>query len=103
MKALLRLKNGRISLSNCSEVKYMKDKTMLFQIESKDSKEVQKVLKEVYRSLKERGYNPTDQIVGYLISGDLGYISSYQDARRKMQSLDRSKVVEVLLDNFLRG
>ena len=76
---------------------------MLFQIESKDSKEVQKVLKEVYRSLKERGYNPTDQIVGYLISGDLGYISSYQDARRKMQSLDRSKVVEVLLDNFLRG
>mgnify|MGYP002549566542 FL=1 len=81
----------------------MKDKTMLFQIESKDSKEVQRVLKEVYRSLKERGYNPTDQIVGYLISGDLGYISSYQDARRKMQSLDRSKVVEVLLDNFLRG
>lgn len=75
----------------------MKDKTMLFQIESKNSKEVQKVLKEVYLSLKERGYNPTDQIVGYLISGDLGYISSYQDARRKMQSLDRSKVVEVLL------
>ena len=63
----------------------MKDKTMLFQIESKNSKEVQKVLKEVYLSLKERGYNPTDQIVGYLISGDLGYISSYQDARRKMQ------------------
>ena len=62
----------------------MKDKTMLFQIESKNSKEVQKVLKEVYLSLKERGYNPTDQIVGYLISGDLGYISSYQDARRKM-------------------
>ena len=81
----------------------MKDKTMLFQIESKNSKEVQKILKEVYLSLKERGYNPTDQIVGYLISGDLGYISSYQDARRKMQSLDRSKVVEVLLDNFLRG
>ena len=81
----------------------MKDNTRLFQIESKDSKEVQKVLKEVYLSLKERGYNPTDQIVGYLISGDLGYISSYQDARRKMQSLDRSKVVEVLLDNFLRG
>ena len=72
----------------------MKDKTMLFQIESKNSKEVQKVLKEVYLSLKERGYNPTDQIVGYLISGDLGYISSYQDARRKMQSLDRSKLLK---------
>ena len=91
-------------LRNCSEVKYiMNDKTMLFQIESKDTKEVQKILKEVYLSLRERGYNPIDQIVGYLISGDLGYISSYQDARRKMQSLDRSKVVEVLLTNLLKG
>ena len=76
---------------------------MLFQIESKDTKEVQKILKEVYLSLRERGYNPIDQIVGYLISGDLGYISSYQDARRKMQSLDRSKVVEDLLTNLLKG
>ena len=81
----------------------MNDKTMLFQIESKDTKEVQKILKEVYLSLRERGYNPIDQIVGYLISGDLGYISSYQDARRKMQSLDRRKVVEVLLTNLLKG
>ena len=81
----------------------MNDKTMLFQIESKDTKEVQKILKEVYLSLRERGYNPIDQIVGYLISGDLGYISSYQDARRKMQSLDRSKVVEDLLTNLLKG
>ena len=81
----------------------MNDKTMLFQIESKDTKEVQKILKEVYLSLRERGYNPIDQIVGYLISGDLGYISSYQGARRKMQSLDRSKVVEVLLTNLLKG
>ena len=81
----------------------MNDKTMIFQIESKDTKEVQKILKEVYLSLRERGYNPIDQIVGYLISGDLGYISSYQDARRKMQSLDRSKVVEVLLTNLLKG
>ena len=81
----------------------MNDKTMLFQIESKDTKEVQKILKEVYLSLRERGYNPIDQIVGYLISGDVGYISSYQDARRKMQSLDRSKVVEVLLTNLLKG
>ena len=79
----------------------MKDKTMLFQLKPSKDKEVQKVLKEVFLSLKERGYNPIDQIVGYLISGDLGYISSYQDARRKMQSLDRSKVVEVLLSSFI--
>ena len=79
----------------------MDDKTMLFELKPTKEKEIQKKLKEVYSSLKERGYNPIDQIVGYLISGDLGYISSYQEARRKMQSLDRSKVVETLLVHFL--
>ena len=77
------------------------DTTMLFQLKKDPDLEVKRLLKEIYLSLKERGYNPTDQIVGYLISGDLGYISSYQDARRKMQSLDRSRVIEVLLTSFL--
>ena len=77
------------------------DTTMLFQWKKDPDLEVKRLLKEIYLSLKERGYNPTDQIVGYLISGDLGYISSYQDARRKMQSLDRSRVIEVLLTSFL--
>ena len=45
-------------------------------------------LREIYDALEERGYNPTNQIVGYLISGDLGYISSHKDARKKMQSMD---------------
>lgn len=79
----------------------MSDKTILFHLQSPKEKEVRTILKEVYQSLEERGYQPTNQIVGYLISGDLGYISSYQDARRKMQSLDRSKVIEVLLTDFI--
>ncbi len=78
------------------------DKTMLFELENSKAKEVHQVLKEVYQSLNERGYNPINQIVGYLISGDLGYISSYQEARVKMQRLDRSKIMEVLLTDFLR-
>ncbi len=77
------------------------DQTMLFHLETNQDKEVHRVLKEVYASLKERGYNPVNQIVGYLISGDLGYISSYQDARRKMQALDRSKIIEVLLTDVI--
>ena len=77
------------------------DQTMLFHLETNQDKEVHRVLKEVYGSLKERGYNPVNQIVGYLISGDLGYISSYQDARRKMQALDRSKIIEVLLTDVI--
>ena len=79
----------------------MDDKTRLFKLVSNDQAKVHKTLLEVYYSLKERGYNPIDQIVGYLISGDLGYISSYQDARSKIKTIDRSKIVEVLLTSML--
>lgn len=79
----------------------MDDKTRLFKLVSNDQAKVHKTLLEVYNSLKERGYNPVDQIVGYLISGDLGYISSYQDARSKIKTIDRSKIVEVLLTSML--
>ena len=77
------------------------DKTMMFQLVNTDAAKAKEVLKEVYQSLKERGYNPVNQLVGYLISGDLGYISSYQDARRKIQAFDRSKLLEVLLTSFI--
>ena len=79
----------------------MDDKTRLFKLVSNDQAKVHKTLLEVYNSLKERGYNPTNQIVGYLITGDLGYISSYQDARSKIRTLDRSKIIEVLLTSML--
>ena len=58
------------------------------------------VIKEVVDILSERGYNPINQIVGYLMSGDPGYISSYKDARKKIQQVDRAKIIEVLLNNF---
>ena len=79
----------------------MDDKTRLFKLVSNDQAKVHKTLLEVYNSLKERGYNPIDQIVGYLISVDLGYISSYQDARSKIKTIDRSKIVEILLTSML--
>ncbi len=77
-----------------------KDKTSLFDIKKLDTKQTKDTLKEVYDSLEERGYNPTNQIVGYLISGDPGYISSYNDARTKIKEIDRAKIVEILLDSF---
>ena len=76
------------------------DKTNLYEVIDIDVIETKKMLNEVYLALKERGYNPTNQLVGYLISGDPGYISSYKDARKKIQKVDRSKIIEVLLDNF---
>ena len=61
------------------------------------------ILKEVVEILSERGYNPINQIVGYLMSGDPGYISSYKDARNKIQEVDRSKIVEILLGDFRKN
>ena len=79
------------------------EQTSLFNIEELNTEMIRVTLKEVYDSLDERGYNPTNQIVGYLISGDPGYISSYKDARNKIQELDRAKIVEILLDEFQKN
>lgn len=77
-----------------------REQTSLFDIKELDTELVRTTLRDVYESLKERGYNPTNQIVGYLISGDPGYISSYKDARNKIQEIDRAKIVEILLQEF---
>lgn len=76
------------------------EQTSLFDIAQIDTELVRETISSVYKSLEERGYNPTNQIVGYLISGDPGYISSYQDARNKIQEIDRAKIVEILLTEF---
>ncbi len=76
------------------------ENTSLFKIIDTDVLETKRILQEVYAALEERGYNPTNQLVGYLISGDPGYISSYKDARKKIQTIDRTKILEVLLENF---
>lgn len=79
------------------------EQTSLFTLSEIDTELTRKVLKEVYNSLQERGYNPTNQIVGYLISGDPGYISSYKDARSKIQEIDRATIVEILLKEFQKN
>ncbi len=76
--------------------------TRLFNVEELETTLVEKTLKEIYDALEERGYNPINQLVGYLISGDPGYISSYKDSRKKITSLDRAKIIETLLKNYIR-
>ena len=61
---------------------------------------IKTTLQKICEDLDERGYNSIKQIVAYLISGDPGYISSYKDARKKIQTIERTKIIEVLLDNF---
>ena len=78
------------------------ENTSLFSVQELDTEMTRVTLKEVYAALEERGYNPINQIVGYLISGDPGYISSYKDARNKIQEIDRAKIVEILLKEFYK-
>lgn len=59
------------------------------------------ILGEVYNSLKEKGYNPIDQIVGYLISGDPTYITNYNGARALVRKLERYEILEEVLKDYL--
>lgn len=79
----------------------MEEKTTLFDVDLLKKENVSRTLDEVYEALKERGYNPINQIVGYIISGDPGYISSYKDSRKKIVSLDRSELVALILEDYL--
>lgn len=62
---------------------------------------IEKTISEVAQILEERGYNPINQIVGYLMSGDPGYISSHKEARKKILEHDQAKILEVMVRKFL--
>jgi len=62
---------------------------------------ITETLSYVNNALNEKGYNGISQIVGYLMSGDLGYISSYKEARNKISKIDRSALLEVVLKKYL--
>ena len=78
------------------------DTTFLFDVSEIDNVLIEETLKDVFNSLEEKGYNPINQIVGYLISGDPGYISSYNDSRKKICKLERTQIVEFLLRNYMQ-
>lgn len=79
------------------------DKTSLFNVNEIKKASITVTLNEVFEALEEKGYNPVNQMVGYLISGDPGYISSYNDARDKITTLDRSEIVAVILNEYLKN
>ena len=67
-----------------------------------DIDKIKSVLLEVYESLDKAKYDPISQIVGYLESGDPGYVASFDDARKKIISLDRNLLIEIMLKEFLK-
>lgn len=77
------------------------DKTMSFQVEREDNTRTKEILKEVYEALSEKGYNPINQIVGYILSGDPTYITSYNDARNKIRTIERDELLEKMVKNYI--
>ncbi len=78
-----------------------RERTGVFQLGDLTASGVQDILMFVYRALEERGYNPVDQIVGYLLSGDPTYITSHGDARKVIRQVDRLLLLEELVKAYV--
>ena len=77
------------------------NETVQFNVDKEDVNEIQNILLSVYAALKEKGYNPVNQIVGYILSGDPTYITSYNNARSMIRKLERDELLEELVKNYL--
>lgn len=77
------------------------DETVRFDADSNKKEEIAETLRVVYESLEEKGYNPINQIVGYLLSGDPAYIPRYKEARNKIRRHERDEVMEELVKSYL--
>lgn len=77
------------------------DKTMNFEVERDNSIKAKEILKEVYGALSEKGYNPVNQIVGYILSGDPTYITSHKNARNLIRQIERDELLERMVKNYI--
>ncbi len=79
----------------------MTDKTIQFSITDDHEKELREILVAVYNALVEKGYNPTSQLVGYILSEDPTYITTHNNARSLIRKIDRDELLQVLLKSYL--
>lgn len=79
----------------------MNDATAVFSVHNEKDQEIKQILKEVYDALKEKGYNPINQIVGYILSEDPTYITTHNGARNKIRRLDRDDILQSVLKYYL--
>ena len=77
------------------------DKTLSFKVEKDKSVRAKEILKQVYQALVEKGYNPINQIVGYILSGDPTYITNYKNARNKIRQIERDELLESMVIKYI--
>ena len=79
------------------------DMTMTFSFDDNHDADIRKTMLVVYDALKEKGYNPINQIVGYILSEDPTYITTHNNARSLIRKTDRDELLQVLLRSYLQG
>ena len=77
------------------------DETVSFKVERDKSIKAREILKEVYKALEEKGYNPINQIVGYILSGDPTYITSHNNARNLIRQIERDELLEEMVKIYI--
>lgn len=81
----------------------MNDKTMTFSLGNEQEREIHEIMFQVYNALKEKGYNPINQIVGYILSEDPTYITTHNNARSLIRKIDRDLLLQNLVKFYLNG
>lgn len=79
----------------------MHEKTMTFSVRDERESEMKEILCTVYEALKEKGYNPINQLVGYILSEDPTYITTYKNARSLIRHIDRDELLQSLVRSYL--
>lgn len=77
------------------------ENTIFFKVEKEKKSNSKQILRQVYEALVEKGYNPINQIVGYILSGDPTYITSYKDSRSLIRQLERDELLEDLVKEYI--
>jgi uncharacterized protein (UPF0297 family) len=79
----------------------MLDRTMTFSIGKEKEQEMKQIITAVYDALREKGYNPINQIVGYLLSEDPTYITTHNNARSLIRKIDRDELLRAIIQSYL--
>ncbi|HHY97969.1 MAG TPA: IreB family regulatory phosphoprotein [Firmicutes bacterium] len=82
-------------------MKDIHEETQTFKVVSEEAASIRAALQQVYLALREKGYNPVNQLVGYLLSGDPTYITSHRNARNLIRKIDRDEILEELVRSYL--
>ena len=93
------------NFSETQKISNLKDalKDVVISDETVEKSAINRVIAEAYEAMKEKGYNPVNQIVGYIMSGDPTYITSYKDARKKMSRIEQDELLEEIVNYYIEN